>query len=227
MHWSRSARDIKPARDSQITFVTLLLAIAWAEHLRTPSTPAAAVSVAYAAADGRDGGAGAASLALSADSLTDARPEQILLRGSDVMAVNVTSGTVGTTVEASPMTAWYRLAEAEYGVSHHLLRALHQVESNAAPDGCVANLEGSGAIGPFQFKPATFKQFGVDANYDSHRDICSFVDALFAAAHYLRELGAGDLDSSTTRRALTRYGTDLDRVLTLAIHYQETAAHSR
>jgi membrane-bound lytic murein transglycosylase B len=126
--------------------------------------------------------------------------------------------------DAPALAGWYRLAAAEYGVSDQLLRALHQVESNAAPDGCVANLEASGAVGPFQFKPATFRQFGVDGNLDGDRDICSFADALFTAARYLRALGAEDVDSPATREALVRYGTDSDRVLSLARHYREVAA---
>jgi len=109
----------------------------------------------------------------------------------------------------------------EQAVSVELLRALHEVESNAAPDGCIANAEGSGATGPFQFKPATFRQYGVDANYDGHRDMCSFADALFSAARYLRALGAGDLDDPKTREALVRYGTDPDRVLALARSYRD------
>ena len=123
--------------------------------------------------------------------------------------------------------AWYQLAAVEEGVSADLLRALHQVESNAAPDGCIANLEGSGATGPFQFKRATFSQYGVDANHDGRHDICSFADGLFSAARYLRALGVRDLDAPETRHALARYGTDPDRVLTLARSYRDDALHSR
>ena len=118
------------------------------------------------------------------------------------------------------MIGWYRLASAEQAVSADLLRALHEVESNAAPDGCVANYQGSGAVGPFQFKPATFRQYGVDANYDGRRDICSFADALFSAARYLRALGVAGLDDPQTRTALARYGTDPDRVLILARRFR-------
>jgi hypothetical protein len=125
---------------------------------------------------------------------------------------------------APPTIGWYRLAAVEQAVSAELLRALHEVESNGAPDGCVANAQGSGAVGPFQFKPATFRKYSVDGNYDGHRDICSFADALFSAARYLRALGAGDLDDPGTRVALARYGTDPDRVLSLALSYRDRAA---
>jgi membrane-bound lytic murein transglycosylase B len=107
-------------------------------------------------------------------------------------------------------------------VSVQLLEALHQVESNASPDDCIANLEGSGATGPFQFKPATFSSFGVDANHDGVADICGFADSLFSAARYLRAIGADeDPTSATSRRALARYGTDVERVVSLARAYQE------
>jgi hypothetical protein len=126
-------------------------------------------------------------------------------------------------VGAPPVIGWYRLAATEQGVSADLLRALHDVESSGAGDGCVTNAEGSGAVGPFQFKRATFRQYGVDANHDGDDDICSFADALFSAARYLRALGVGDLDDPRTRQALARYGTDPDRVLVLARSYQDRA----
>jgi hypothetical protein len=129
--------------------------------------------------------------------------------------------------DASVAVNLYSLAEVRYGVSEHLLRALHQVESNASPSRCVANLQGSGAVGPFQFKPATFGQYGVDGDGDGHRDICSFADGLFSAARYLSVLGADDLDGPATRVALTRYGTDPGRVLTLAFHYRDQVARAQ
>ena len=99
-----------------------------------------------------------------------------------------------------------------------MLRALHNVESSAASDGCLANLDGSGAIGPFQFMPATFRAYGLDANADGRLDACNVVDALFSAARYLQVLGAdADAASTGTQRALKRYGTDAGRVAALAL----------
>ena len=62
--------------------------------------------------------------------------------------------------------AWYRVAAAEHRINPYLLEALHQIESSAATDGCWPNLDGSGAVGPFQFKRPTFDQYGVDGNGD-------------------------------------------------------------
>jgi membrane-bound lytic murein transglycosylase B len=114
-------------------------------------------------------------------------------------------------------TALFDLAAAQYGVSPDVLDALHQVESTAASDGCLRNRQGSDAVGPFQFMPATFRTYGVDADGNGHADICGFADSLFSAARYLRALGADDDPSShVTRRALTWYGTDVEGVIALA-----------
>jgi hypothetical protein len=185
----------------------------------TPVGASASTLVAYAATD-RSAEDRDAVLATPRDNLgADALTERDSLSAVD----DLDRAVIGVRIDAPAVAGWYRLAASEYGVSDHLLRALHQVESNAAPDGCVANLESSGAVGPFQFKPATFGQYGVDANLDGTRDICAFTDALFSAARYLRALGADDLDSPATREALVRYGTDADRVMVLALHYRDAA----
>ena len=117
---------------------------------------------------------------------------------------------------ARPAPSLYVLAGRAYGLDPRLLRALHLVESTAATEGCPANLEGSGALGPLQFMPSTFLIYGVDADGNGRAEICRFPDALFSAAHYLRELGADEQPASpATYKALRRYGTDPDRVLAL------------
>jgi hypothetical protein len=193
-----------------------LLLLVWAEAPRALSVGASAEgAVAYAWVDDH----GAEITTWSGDPVSDTTP---MHASSHLLGDAASASTMP--LDAPALAGWYGQAAADYGVSDHLLRALHHVESNASPDGCVANLEGSGAIGPFQFKPATFGQYGVDANHDGIRDRCSFADALFSAARYLRALGAEDLDSAATRAALTRYGTDPDRVLLLARQYRDHAA---
>jgi hypothetical protein len=132
------------------------------------------------------------------------------------------AGTTEAAVRPAPRTetdrsqapSLYELAGQTYGIDPGLLRALHVVESTAATEGCPANLEGSGALGPYQFMPATFRTFGRDADGNGRPEICSFPDALFSAAHYLQKLGAdGETTSFATYEALRRYGTDPDRVL--------------
>ncbi|MGE3267279.1 MAG: lytic transglycosylase domain-containing protein, partial [Chloroflexota bacterium] len=127
--------------------------------------------------------------------------------------------------DGNRLGVWYRVVAQEQGVNPYLLEALHQIESSAAPEGCWPNADGSGAIGPFQFKPATFEQFGVDGNGDGVIDICGFADSLVSAAVYLRALGAGNgLDGPAVRQALERYGTDVDRVIDLARYYRSRDA---
>ena len=212
----RSRVVLHQALGAVALLVTLLLA-ALPVHARAPG-PSAAESIvleaaAVAVGAGHDISESTPSVTTSAS--VDGHPVQAS-RAGEIQSARAARVT-------SPLAGWYRMAAAEQGVSADLLRALHEVESNAAPDGCIANAEGSGAVGPFQFKRATFGQYGVDANHDGERDICSFPDALFSAARYLRALDAADLDDPQTRRALARYGTDPDRVLTLARSYRDRA----
>jgi membrane-bound lytic murein transglycosylase B len=119
-----------------------------------------------------------------------------------------------TSSARSQASSLYELAGQTYGLDPGLLRALHVVESTAATESCPANLEGSGALGPYQFMPATFRAFGRDADGNGRAEICSFPDALFSAAYYLKNLGAdNETTSFATYQALRRYGTDPDRVL--------------
>jgi hypothetical protein len=135
------------------------------------------------------------------------------------LAATSTASATASTGPVRPML-WYREAAATHGVSPYLLEALHQVETSVAPDGCWSNIEGSGATGPFQFKHATFRRYGLDTNHDGVTDICAFSDSLMSAAHYLHALGAdARVDSTATYRALVRYGTDADRVVELARFY--------
>ena len=117
-------------------------------------------------------------------------------------------------IRTSPL---YDRAAARYGLDPTMLRALHEVESTAASSGCTANRQGSGAMGPFQFKPATFRQYAVDADGDGRTDICAFADSLFSAARYLKALGADtNVASTRTHHALLRYGAPANRVVALA-----------
>jgi hypothetical protein len=212
--------ELTRALPPTVVLVLSLLAVVSAEAGLRTSSPAGGALVAHAATDERDAESASVAAVPRADDLDG--EHRAALDFEDADAAGMMSGSLSNAPEA----AWYHLAAAEHGVSDHLLRALHQVESNAAPGGCIANLEASGAVGPLQFKRATFGQYGVDANQDGDRDICSFADSLFSAARYLRVLGASDLDSAATRKALVRYGTDPDRVLTLARHYREVAART-
>src|SRR5215204_5260462 len=52
------------------------------------------------------------------------------------------------------------------------------------------NVSSAGALGWMQFMPATWELYGVDGNHDGLKDPYNPVDAIFAAARYLKAAGA-------------------------------------
>ena len=103
----------------------------------------------------------------------------------------------------------YKAAGERFGQSPIILSALHEVESHCAGSGKLANSEGSGAEGPMQFKPGTWKIYGVDGNGDGKADIDEVADAIFGAANLLSK-------SPTIDAGLTAYGTNKSRVIAIA-----------
>ncbi|HEV2753535.1 MAG TPA: lytic murein transglycosylase [Solirubrobacteraceae bacterium] len=83
----------------------------------------------------------------------------------------------------------YQAAGIEYGVRWEVLAAINEIETDYGRN---LNVSSAGALGWMQFMPATWKQYGVDANGDKKKDPYNPVDASFAAARYLRAAGAED-----------------------------------
>jgi hypothetical protein len=81
----------------------------------------------------------------------------------------------------------YQAAGAQYGVPWEVLAAINEIETDYGRNLSVSS---AGAQGWMQFMPATWKGYGVDANGDGHADPYNPVDAIFAAARYLRAAGA-------------------------------------
>jgi membrane-bound lytic murein transglycosylase B len=99
---------------------------------------------------------------------------------------------VGAAPPADRLLAWYREAQARFGVRWQLLAAINFVESAF---GKVRNTSTAGAQGPMQFEPATWRAYGRGGNvHDPH-------DAILGAANFL----AANHGSSDERRALYRY----------------------
>ena len=92
----------------------------------------------------------------------------------------------------------YQAAGIEYGVRWEVLAAINEIETDYGRN---LNVSSAGALGWMQFMPATWEQYGVDANRDGLKDPFNPVDAIFAAARYLRAAGA-DTD---VRRAIFAY----------------------
>jgi len=81
----------------------------------------------------------------------------------------------------------YQAAGIEYDVPWQVLAAINEIETDYGRNLSVSS---SGAVGWMQFLPATFKQYGVDANGDGNADPYNPVDAVFTAARYLHAAGA-------------------------------------
>ena len=92
----------------------------------------------------------------------------------------------------------YQAAGMQYGVRWEILAAINEIETDYGRN---LNVSYAGALGWMQFMPATWKMYGVDANRDGVKDPYNPVDAVFAAARYLRAAGA-DTD---LRRAIFAY----------------------
>src|SRR4051795_3154614 len=81
----------------------------------------------------------------------------------------------------------YQAAGIEYGVRWEYLAAINEIETDYGRN---LNVSTAGAVGWMQFMPATWRQYGVDANDDKKKDPYNPVDAIFATARYLKAAGA-------------------------------------
>ena len=90
------------------------------------------------------------------------------------------------------LVSYYRAAQRRFGVRWSLLAAVNFVESAFDK---LRNNSATGAQGPMQFMPATWRAYGLGGNvHDPH-------DAILGAANYLHANGA----PRDNRRALYRY----------------------
>ena len=92
----------------------------------------------------------------------------------------------------------YQAAGIQYGIRWEILAAINEIETDYGRN---LNVSSAGALGWMQFMPATWKMYGTDANKDGLKDPYNPVDAIFAAARYLRAAG-GDKD---LRKAIFAY----------------------
>jgi hypothetical protein len=81
----------------------------------------------------------------------------------------------------------YKAAAVQYGVPWQILAAINEIETDYGTDLSVST---AGAVGWMQFMPTTWLQYGVDALNSGYADPYNPVDAIFAAARYLRAAGA-------------------------------------
>ncbi len=77
----------------------------------------------------------------------------------------------------------YQAAGIEYGVRWEVLAAINEIETDYGRN---LNVSSAGALGWMQFIPSSWQAYGVDANKDGKKDPYNPVDAIFAAARYLK-----------------------------------------
>ena len=80
----------------------------------------------------------------------------------------------------------YQAAEAQYNIPWQILAAINEIETDYGRN---LNVSSAGAMGWMQFIPSTWKSYGTDANGDGRRDPYNPVDAIFAAARYVKAAG--------------------------------------
>jgi hypothetical protein len=77
----------------------------------------------------------------------------------------------------------YQAAGTEYGIPWQVLAAINEIETDYGRN---LNVSSAGALGWMQFIPSSWQTYGVDANGDNIKDPYNPVDAIFAAARYLK-----------------------------------------
>ncbi len=92
----------------------------------------------------------------------------------------------------------YQAAGTQYGIRWEVLAAINEIETDYGRN---LNVSSAGALGWMQFIPSSWRMYGTDANKDGEKDPYNPVDAIFAAARYLKAAGA-DQD---LRRAIFAY----------------------
>ena len=92
----------------------------------------------------------------------------------------------------------YKAAAVQYGVPWQILAGINEIETDYGADQSVSS---AGAVGWMQFMPETWSMYGVDALNAGYADPYNPVDAVFAAARYLRAAGA----ATDLRRAILAY----------------------
>jgi soluble lytic murein transglycosylase-like protein len=109
--------------------------------------------------------------------------------------------TLKPSVPAPPqkLRRYYEVAERRFGVPWHLLAAVNFVESRF---GRILGPSSAGALGPMQFLPSTWEQYGGGG------DIMDARDAILGAARYLAASGA----LTDERGALFAYNRSFDYV---------------
>ncbi|HVT00486.1 MAG TPA: lytic murein transglycosylase [Solirubrobacterales bacterium] len=80
----------------------------------------------------------------------------------------------------------YQACGTEYGIPWEVLASINKIETDFGKN---LNVSSAGAVGWMQFLPSSWETYGLDANGDGRKDPYNPVDAICAAAHYLKVAG--------------------------------------
>ncbi len=80
----------------------------------------------------------------------------------------------------------YQACGTEYGIPWEILASINKIETGF---GTNLNVSSAGAMGWMQFIPSSWEAYGLDANGDGRKDPYNPVDAICAAASYLKAAG--------------------------------------
>ena len=83
----------------------------------------------------------------------------------------------------------YQACGTEYGIPWEILASINKIETAF---GTNLNVSSAGAMGWMQFIPSSWEAYGLDANGDGRKDPYNPVDAICAAASYLKAAGGAD-----------------------------------
>jgi hypothetical protein len=109
----------------------------------------------------------------------------------------------------------YQACGTQYGIPWQVLASINRIETAF---GTNLNVSTAGALGWMQFIPSTWDMYGVDANEDGRKDPYNPVDAICAAARYLKAAG-GQQDLRTAIFAYNHADWYVDEVLLYANQY--------
>ncbi|MFL5894906.1 MAG: lytic murein transglycosylase [Thermoleophilaceae bacterium] len=138
--------------------------------------------------------------------------------GSPFSALNPISGDEALMSFRIPpfLLPIYVSAGRAYGVPWNLLASINQIETDFGR--IDHQVSSAGALGWMQFMPSTWRRFGVDASGDGIADPYNPVDAIYAAARYLKASGV-DTDLRGAILSYNHAGWYADRVLQTANVY--------
>ena len=153
------------------------------------------------------------------DSSTETQEQELQIASEDIVAREVRPIPYERYVQI------YKAAAKRYGFAKdwYVLAAVGKAESNHGEN---MGPSSSGSMGPMQFLPSTWTEYGVDGNGDGEANIMDPEDAIPAAASYLKAGGAPE-DWYAALYTYNRAGWYVREVLGVAEAYRQQAGDDK